>query len=116
MRKVGSLPLEEAVELYHCHGLPSREVAERAGCHPATVIKVFARHGIPRRKAGNQAVVLLEHLEEARRRRWTKSRLARNLGVDVTTVINAQKRLGFSWPGRDGRRGMPREGSVYSSR
>jgi transposase len=112
--KVGSLPLEEAVELYHCHGLSTQEVATRAGCHPATVIKVFSRHGIPRRKAGNQPIVLLEHLEEARRRHWTKSRLARELGVGVTTVINAQKRLGFSWPGRDGKRGMPRSSTPPS--
>jgi hypothetical protein len=39
---------------YAAEGRPSDDIAAEIGCHGNTVLRALARHGIPRRRPGNQ--------------------------------------------------------------
>ena len=100
--RVGTLTVREAAELYHIHKMTAEKVAERAGLASCSgVLNSFHRHGIPVR---GQEKMTREVFQDARDKGWTKGKLARHLGVELRSLLRAQKRLGFSWPERDGKR------------
>lgn len=100
--RVGRLSIRQAAHLYHVLGWSSAEVGEVCGVKANSVLRAFARNGVPRRAGGPGMKVLREDLVKARKRGWTKAGLARHLGVTVKSVYVAQKRFGIAWPARDG--------------
>lgn len=106
--KLGTLGVREAAELYHVHGMKPSEIAERAGLSSkSAVLHSFHRHGVPVK--GHEKMTR-EVFQDARDKGWTKGKLARHLGVELRSLLRAQKRLEFSWPERDGRANKPRKG------
>lgn len=105
---VGKISVREAAELHHLYLWPAHKIAEeRAGTCPQAVVQALARYGVPRRPPEGRKVFRSD-FDRARRKGWTKGQLARHLGMEVRSLIRAQKRMGYSWPERDGMADKPK--------
>lgn len=105
---VGKISIREAAELHHQYQWPAWRIArERAGTCPQAVVQALARYGVDRRPPEGKKV-FREDFDRARRKGWTKGRLARHLGMATRSLIRAQKRMGYSWPERDGMGDKPK--------
>ena len=102
--KVGSLTIREAAERIYVHREPMVKVAKAAGVTYEAVRNAFRRYEypLPHHRMRRAKPIPGIEFENARRRGWTKTQLAAHLGTGLWRVLRDQKRVGFSWPERDG--------------
>ena len=108
--RVGKLSVREAAEMVYAERAPMKTVARRAGVSYQALYRAFKRYGVP--LPGKRLLmgepIPRRYFERARREGWSKTDLGRHLGVGHWIVCREQRRVGFEWPERDGKRGKPK--------